>query len=262
MLIVIKFLTWAASPIGLLVWGTALGLGLYAASRWRKTGIGLIALSLFQLVFFALPMVSDRLLGHLENQARSLAQENNQASRLLQGETYAAIVLLGGATKPASPPLRPDPDLGDAVDRIWYAARLYKKGLAPKIIVSGGRSAGLESRQDIQTEAQAMQMLLLDLGVPEAAIVLESSARSTRENASKVRALVPQGTIALVTSAFHMPRSIRNFQRERLSADAYPTDFRVAPQVEAFWQRLLPRADALNDSETALKEYIALVFNY
>ena len=261
MLIVIKVLTWMASPVGFLTWGSILGLALWFL-KWKKTGVSLMATAVLQTVVFSSPSVSDYLIGSLEEEARVLQSKNQQAQRILSGERYGAIVLLGGATSPAYPPIRPHPDLGDATDRIWHAARLYKQGVAPKIIVSGGRSPGMENRADIQTEAQIMRQLLLDLGVPDSAIALENEARTTRENAEKTKSLVNGQQVALVTSASHMPRSIKTFEKIGVTVHAYPTDFRVAPQVSPLWDRLLPKSGNLEQSEAAIKELIALAIGY
>lgn len=262
MLILIKILTWLASPIGVFVTLGALGLFLSRLTRRKKLGAFFGLLGCIQLIVFASPIVADQLMRGLEDEARTLAKRNQQPERILSAEKYRAIVLLSGATSPASLPDRPHPDLGDASDRIWHAARLFKQGLAPSIIVTGGRSPGLEGRSDIQTEAQAIRLLLLDLGVPDSAIIIEDQARTTRENASKTKTYVGDGRVALVTSASHMPRSLATFDRAGVKADAYPTDFRVAPEVFPLWDRLLPDADALEKSETALKEYLALLIRY
>jgi len=261
MLVIIKVLTWMASPVGFLVWGTGLGL-LLQLSKWKKTARALIVLATLQVVIFSLPIVANQLMGALEQNARALQSANNDAQRILSGERYAAIVLLGGATSPAEPPERPYPELGGAADRIWHAARLYKQELAPKIILSGGRSPGLEGRIDLQTEAQAMRLLLLDLGVPDNALVLEDSSRSTKENAKNTKALVGSQPVALVTSAFHMPRAVKNFQEMGVKAYAYPTDFQGSLSADPLWARLLPKAKSLEMSETALKEYLALAVRY
>lgn len=261
MLIVIKVLTWMVSPLGFLTWGAALGL-ILSALRWRKTGRTLIAAAVLQVIALSSSLVSEYLIGTLEENARVLQAKNQQAQKILANERYGAIVLLGGATSAAYPPLRPHPDLGDATDRIWHAARLYKQGIAPKIIISGGRSPGMETRADIQTEAQVMRMLLLDLGVPDSALVLEEESRTTRENAEKTKALLNNQRVALVTSAFHMPRSMKTFEKAGLNVDAYPTDFRVAPKVLPLWDRLLPKAGNLEQSEIAIKEYVALAIGY
>jgi uncharacterized SAM-binding protein YcdF (DUF218 family) len=261
MLILIKFLTWMASPTGIFTWGLLLALVLALLKR-RKSAATLAALAVLQLVTFASAFVSDGLLGGLENRARALESENERVARLLNAQTYAAIVVLGGATGPAYPPKRMHPDLNDASDRIWHGARLYHQGLAPRIIVSGGKGPGLEHRSDIGSEAEAMRQLLTDLGIPAKAIVLEASSRTTRENAEFIKTLAAQGRIALVTSAFHMPRSYATFKKAGVPLDAFPTDFRVVPETDPGWARWLPKAEYLLRSEMALKEYLALAIRY
>ena len=140
MLVLIKILTWFASPTGIFIAGNLLGVALLW--KFRRIARVVIMLSGLQLAVFAMPLTAEHLLGELEEKARELERQNDKAQRLLSGEKYAAIVLLGGATSPASPPKRLHPDLGAAADRMWHAARLYKEGLAPIIIISGGRSPG------------------------------------------------------------------------------------------------------------------------
>ncbi len=262
MLILIKILTWLASPMGIFVSVGGIAIFVLFTTRYKRLGRIFLALAGIQLLAFSSPIVADQLMRGLEDKARSLASKSQQPERILSGEKYRAIVLLGGATSPANPPDRPHADLNDAADRIFHAARLYKQGLAPLVIVTGGKSPGLEDRPEIQTEAQAMRQLLLELGVPDGAIMVEDQSRNTRENASKTKTYVGDGRVALVTSAAHMPRSITTFEQAGVKADAYPTDYRVAPEVSALWARLLPTGSSLERSEAALKEYLALLVRY
>lgn len=260
MLILIKFLTWLASPIGMLISGLVLA-WILAFTRWRKTAMAFAAISIAQLIAFSTAPMSDALLGHLEDRARLLESKNTDP-KTRAAEPYAAIVLLGGAINPPDPPRRLYPDLNDAADRIWHAARLYRQGVAPRIIATGGRGPGLEHRSDLASEAAMMRLLLIDFGVPASAIVLEESSRSTRENAEFTKKIAGNQRIALVTSAFHMPRALATFQKAGVLADAFPTDFRVAPETAPDWSRWLPSSSNLQRSETALKEYLALALRY
>ncbi len=262
MLILIKILTWLASPMGIFVSLSLFGLIILLSAKKAKLGRFVIAIASIQLVAFASPAVADRLMRGLEDYARALAKKSQQPERILTAEKHRAIVLLGGATSPANPPERPNADLNDAADRIWHAARLFKQGVAPTIIVTGGKSPGLENRPEIETEAQSMRQLLLDFGVPDSAIMVEDQSRNTRENASKTKTYVGEGRIALVTSASHMPRAYAVFERANVKADAFPTDFRVAPQVAPLWARILPNGSSLERSEAALKEYLATLIKY
>jgi len=85
-----------------------------------------------------------------------------------------------------APPCRrcvPDPELFDSSDRVWHAARLFHRGLAPRIIVSGGSFlVATGQAPPTQTEALAMRQFLVALGVPESAIVMEGKSLNTIEN--------------------------------------------------------------------------------
>ena len=80
-----------------------------------------------------------------------------------------AIVVLGGAVSPPKVS-RSDVDLGSGADRVWHAARLYHAGKAPLIVLSGGSDRAVSS----MSEAEAMQLFLRDLGVPDSAMLLET----------------------------------------------------------------------------------------
>lgn len=261
MLVLVKILTWSASPIGIFILAGGFGLVLAKTKKGRTVGQTLAAVGVIQFLVFSSPLVSERLISGLETSSRVLEQEAKSPDLILDDKKFRAILLLGGATLPASPPERPHPDLLSSADRIWHAARLYKSGIAPQIILSGGKRPGLEGK-DVQSEAEGMALLLQDLGVPRSSLILESDSRTTRENAQRVKTIVGDGSVAVVTSAFHMPRAIATLKNAGIKANAFPTDFRVAPAVEPLWIRLLPSAGALQDSETALKEYLALLINY
>lgn len=112
-----------------------------------------------------------------------------------------AIVLLGGGISRQTEGF-PTPDLKQGADRAWYAARLYKAGKAPIVIPSN------------MSAERCDNVLLMDLGVPDSAIKLESAARNTEENAKFVQQLLGKGKkILLVTSAWHMRRAVLMFEK-------------------------------------------------
>ncbi len=262
MLIVIKILTWIASPLGILTLGGLCALLLLFSRRLRWLSLSIISLSVIQLIAFSSPLVADALLDRLENQARALVESDKRAEKVVGQKTYSAIVLLSSAITPAKPPHRPDPSLGSNAARAWHAAKLYHGGIAPKIIVSGGTNPGMRSSESAQTEAAAIKPFLLSLGIPPSAITLEEQSRTTQENATETKKLIEGQTAALVTSAFHMPRALKVFREKGLEVDAFPADFRISPDTTAAWKKILPNATSLEQSEIALKEYIALRINY
>ena len=121
-----------------------------------------------------MPVTGDALIGWLERDF-----DYRPAGEV---ETADAIVVAGGAFSSGLGQW-PYPDAGGNVDRYWHAARLYHAERAPLVILSGGRDP---RRPESWSEAESGAIFLRDLGVPDAALVLESRARTTRDNATLV----------------------------------------------------------------------------
>jgi uncharacterized SAM-binding protein YcdF (DUF218 family) len=247
MLYLDKLLSQLAYPLGFSLCLTLLALLLFGLRR-RRWGAAVLTLSLLWLGLWSLPVVSDALRRSLEGQFA-----NRSVADL---PTADAIVVLGGGITPA-PPDWPYPDLGQGADRVWHAARIYRAGKAPRVILSGGRLPWLGERA---SEAVAMRQLLTDLGVPPDAVQIEEHSRSTYENARHTAQLLEQQKlqqVLLVTSALHLPRALATFRAAGINALPAPTDFEVMPQPPHLL-RWLPDAQALADSTRALKEYLGL----
>lgn len=176
------------------------------------------------------------------------------------------IVVLGGGTRSDDAP-RPFSEINEAGDRLLYAAYLYKQGQAPHILVTGG---SIEWRGPGNPEAEDMVSVLALTGVPAEAIWVEPKARNTYENAVYSREMLAArgiDTVLLVTSARHMPRSVRLFERQGFNVIPAPTDYLTS---EAEWAgltspdlrnqliHLLPDAEYLYWTSDALKEYIGI----
>lgn len=176
------------------------------------------------------------------------------------------IVLLGGGTAPVEYP-RQMVEINSGGDRLLYAARLYRQGKAPHILVTGGM---LDWSQRSTTPADEMAELLMFLGVPEQAIWLEPNSRNTYENALYSAQLLRQKgieRILLVTSASHMPRAVRLFEAQGLQVVPAPTDFTVTAlggdeETYGDWRSLVlgifPTVDNLSLTTRILKEYFGI----
>lgn len=257
----IKTLTWLASPIGLLFAFSLSAATLRLINKGPRLRLLFLTFGIVQLLLFAWPPVAVQLTKGLEDKARVLQAHNNFDQNLV------AILVLGGGITPALPvttPLIPA-NANQAFDRVMEAAKLYHKGLAPCIIVSGGNSLR-DIYPDAQTEAQAMKDALLLMGVPESAILLEGQSLTTRENITYTAELLKNrsinGKIALLTSATHIPRAYENAVRSGLNVDLYATDWITPLPFRGTTRRWLPNAMALEESEIAIKEWIALLVGY
>jgi uncharacterized SAM-binding protein YcdF (DUF218 family) len=220
---------------------------LAALSWWRLAG-SLMAAATVWLLVWSLPVASDAL--RLSLESRSEIQEIDDLP------LADAVVVLGGGVTPA-PSSWPYPDLRGGADRMWHAARIYRAGRAPLIIISGGQ---LPWQGDLGSEAEAMRQFLADLGVPADAIMVEDRSRNTRENAQFTAALLRErgiDQVLLVTSALHMPRALATFRAAGVNTTPAASDFEVVPVPDQLL-RWLPDAQALSDSTRALKEYLGL----
>lgn len=191
---------------------------------------------------------------------RSLEQQYRPLMTVPQAD---AIVVLGGATHPWISP-RPWVEVTEAGDRPLYGAQLYLQKKAPLVILSGGRIPWHGKRAP---ESSDMAELVKAMGVPATAIVEEPDSLNTRENAVNVKKILDQrkiNRILLVTSATHMPRSIKIFQKLGIDAIPAPTDFLIADAISSqdglsVQARILdniPSAAYLDQTTAAIKEYI------
>ncbi|MDI1286902.1 MAG: YdcF family protein [Reyranella sp.] len=231
----------ASLALGMLIAGVLLLFGLR-----RLAGV-VAALAVAELLVLALPPVSDRLMASLQDQTLVHAKAAPACC-------YDVIVVLGGGIAPAQPPLVPDPHLTDSADRIWHAARLYRRGVAPRIIVSGGGNTEM-------SEAEAMRLFLTDLGIPLEAVTLEGASFNTIENIRQVREMVKGARIALITSASHMPRAMRLARIAGLNVASFPTDWAPPDDARFWWQNWVPSLTALSVSSVALVEIMANTFD-
>ena len=234
----------ASLAIGVLLWL------LMRVAGWRRLAAVTLGLAIFQTLILSFPPVSGMLTGRLEAKARQLVAANQPCC-------YEALVVLGGGIMPASPPYTMEPELTDASDRIWLAARMYHAGAAPKIIVSGG-SFIEQQGGPATTEAMAMRRFLLDLGVPDDVIVSEGRALNTIENIRNVRSIVKGGRVAIITSAFHVPRAAKLATQGGLDFAIFGVDWSVPSDATVWWDVWLPSVGALGEANIAIKELVAL----
>lgn len=129
-----------------------------------------------------------------------------------------AIVVLGAAQYAG----RPSPVLRARLDHAYI---LWKKQMAPRVILTGGKLAG-----DLTTEAAAGRLYLRRLGVPDRAMLLEKEGRSTEESIEGVARLMKGAKIEraiLVSDPFHMLRL--QILAWRYHVSALPSPTRTSP---------------------------------
>lgn len=138
----------------------------------------------------------------------------------------------------------------DSMKRLLTGFILHKKYGVP-LILSGGANIGR------LPEAEIMRQVLEELGVDRKSILTESKSRDTFENAKYVKEICDKKgfkRVALITSAYHMPRAVETFKKVGLEVVPYPTDFKQDKTYNLY--SFIPRTSVLNDSYKALREHL------
>jgi uncharacterized SAM-binding protein YcdF (DUF218 family) len=220
-----------------------------AVLLWKKQERNFAkALAGITIAFYLLSTgwVSELLLGSLESRYEPPSE--------LTGD--AVIMLGGGATSDTT-----DVDGlgnlgGSAANRLLTAARLQKKLDVP-IILTGGQVYADSGR-----EAQIGKRMLLSLGIPEDKIMIEDQSLNTKQNAQFVHKLLNEKGYSkpiLVTSAFHMERSVINFHKENIDVVPYPSDYMVNKNHVFHYNKLAPSAGALCGNYIFLQEWLGIL---
>jgi uncharacterized SAM-binding protein YcdF (DUF218 family) len=208
---------------------------------------GLLALGL--LGFNAAP---EALLRSLESQYKA----PNLTQTLTQNGPYAGVIVLGGATgSPGIFKAHGQVPLGDAAERMTLPIGLMRNFPNFELIFSGGEGRLVPTGT---TEAELAKIFYEEQGVDMKLVTLESKARNTRENASQVAALLGERCKLpwlLVTSAWHMPRSMAEFEAVGCNVTAYPVDFHTSE--ESSWTDY-SMTGSLMAWQTALHELLGM----
>ena len=173
-------------------------------------------------------------------------------------ERVDGIIVLGGGFEGAVNLARGGYELNASGDRFVEAAVLARQYPQARVVVTGGTGTMvLEGEGDGETAPR----LLTALGVEQGRLVLENESRNTDENARFTRAMVnpqPGQTWLLVTSAFHMPRSVLLFEKAGFEVVPWPADYRTAGDEHPGLAQD-NAIDSLQNTAIAIREWIGLV---
>jgi uncharacterized SAM-binding protein YcdF (DUF218 family) len=234
----------------------SLAILLMALAAWRSSRKLAWTAVLF-LSFWSIQAVSDPLLKSLED----------RYPRLLPADAppASAIVVLGGSLHDPAPgiPL----DWSPSVNRFERGLDLFRAGKGPVLVFTGavdpihGRSV-----ERPLTEADYLRDAAIARGIPSSAILTTPGVRNTQDEAvaiAKLASLYRWSRILLVTSAFHLPRSVLLFRRAGIEVTPFPAGFlteqpTLHPEFDVL--RYLPDPDALRRSQLAIREYIGISY--
>lgn len=239
---------WAvAQPLNALLIVALLGLGL-VWTRYKAFGRRLCLASLLAIVALGSLPVGTVLLAVLEDSVPPWKDD---------GRPVAGVIVLGGALDGDTSLVRGRIALNEAGERILAIAHWARTHPDTKIVFSGGSAAIIG---ESISEGRALERFLETLGVPAGRVIVEGDSRNTLENARFTHALLkpaPGDRFVLVTSAYHMPRSVGLFRAAGFTVLPWPVDYRTGSPVQ-----MQPQVDlvgGLDRLDTAVREWIGLV---
>ncbi|MFC0218541.1 uncharacterized SAM-binding protein YcdF (DUF218 family) [Pseudochelatococcus lubricantis] len=166
------------------------------------------------------------------------------------------VIVLGGSTSFARGQLR----VGEAGSRLVAALELARAYPQARIIFSGGSARVLIAEE--RTEAEGARIFFDLAGLPPGRVIYEDQARNTFENAVFARRIAdprPGERWLLVTSAFHMPRSVATFRRAGFDVVPYPVDFRSDGRFSDDFRPFATAPDGLGLADMVVKEWIGML---
>jgi len=169
------------------------------------------------------------------------------------GKKYSCAIVLGGFVAA---------DRNDsgyftlAADRFIQGVKLYQMGIVDHILVSGGNGS-LMKHSFRESKWAAAQ--LLAVGIPQSAILIENDSRNTLENAAFSKRVLDSAGLkppyVLVTSAFHMRRSLWCFDKEGMNVIPYPCNY-FAGRGKFNFTDIIPQAHVMDLWFVYIKEVV------
>lgn len=243
-----KLLWFFATPSNVILALVGIGVALHATGLTRL-GQRLAATGAVLFVLFGLSPAPNWLLLPLEQRFPAWRDD---------GRPIAAILVLGGSIENGTSAARGQLALNDGGEVMVAMGDLARRYPAIPVVFTGGAGSPVDGNA---TEADVTEAHLAEFGLAADRVRFERASRNTVENARFTKALLTLKAgdrVLLVTSAFHMARSMGLFRGEGYEVVAYPVDFRTRGP-EDIWRPFLQASDGLRRTDVAAREWIGLV---
>lgn len=243
-----KIFWFLVNPGNLLLMGITVGVVLLW-TRWRRSGHMLLGFCTLVALIISVVPVGQSLLMPLEN--RFPMNQNLP-------EKVDGIIVLGGIVNETITKSRGQTTVGGTISRLLEFAILSKKYPEAKLVFTGG--SGKLLNQNIK-EADVLEPLLDVLGIDKDRMIYENKSRNTYENATLSKALInpgPDENWILITSAFHIPRSVGVFRKAGWNVISYPVDYSYA--IDAPLGPVFDLQSGLISLSSGLHEWLGLIF--
>lgn len=171
---------------------------------------------------------------------------------------YSCVIVLGGFS---SGDANGNGYFNTSADRFIQGLKLIKTHRASHILISGGSGNLIP---DKFFEADWVKTQLKEFGVPDSCVLIEDRSRNTIENAAFSKVILERNHLRppfiLVTSAFHMRRSLGIFKKTNIAVVPYSCNF-IADYGQTIFADFLPDANVLYKWNIYIKEMTGVLVN-
>lgn len=165
---------------------------------------------------------------------------------------YSCVIVLSGF---AGPGLYGNGYFNGASDRFIQGAKLKLQGRAKYILITGANGSLLHNNF---IEADFAREQLRQFNIPDSVILTEGQSKNTVENAAYTKIILQNKHLAppylLVTSAFHMRRSVATFQKAGINVIPYPCNYMAGGNFTV--TQLVPSPDVIAKWRIYIKEIV------
>ena len=145
-------------------------------------------------------------------------------------------------------------------DRFFGGIALFKAGKAQKLVFTGGKMPWDKVKK---TEGEVLREFAISNGIDFEKIFVTKDVENTADEAVAVKELIsPSKRIILVTSAFHMYRAQRLFEKQGIEVIPYKVDYKAAGNSKVTVMDFLPSAGNLAMTENGIREFIGNLYYY
>lgn len=172
---------------------------------------------------------------------------------------YSCVIVLGGFSSGGK---MAGAYFNSLADRFIQGVKLMETKQASHILMSGGNGSLTPGEF---REAAWVKTQLIKFNIPDSLILVENNSKNTIENAQFSKILLEKSHLPppylLVTSAFHMRRSLMIFKKAGINVVPYPCNY-LGSEVNFALNNFLPEANTLSNWEFYTKEVVGYIVNY
>lgn len=217
---------------------------------WRKKWWPVVV-AMVVLIGASLPATGNRLIGWMESFYPALP--------IAEAGPADAVVVLGGILGPrvARGYLT---NWTESSERYLGGVALLRAGRAKVLVFTGAR---MPWEKAVRFEGEDLRDIAVGQGVPAEQILVTREISNTRDEARAVAEMAKAHgwkRVIVVTTAWHMPRAARLFRKAGVDFVPFPVDFRADGAKDLDAVDFLPSAEALQRTETALRECYGIAF--